>query len=276
MKLSSKKMRLLIVFFGIILISGILYFYSMPIMEGYASYSGPQTWNQSTISSVTTQLLKVPNSTSASVANTIQQYQNWGVTDSQASAYAQSGSWDWDPAFTSAVNNFYINNPSVIPSGKTTAQVITQGQSQYPQEWITDMEAYETQNALTQAFTPAKIGCNVDASGNLTGTSPFQLDAQGNLTTTVVANADLPTLIPGFSFLSDVCNPCVIMSNATNKYSCPIALPDVNKQPLMPNPFMNYLWGIFTPSSSSSGVSGVSGASSALSSAASSVSLPSI
>lgn len=57
----------------------------------------------------------------------------------------------------------------------------------------------------------------------------------------IVDNNDLPSIVPGFKFLAEPCNPCGPM-NDTADYSCPFSL-DVGDGAEV-SPIWNYLWGV--------------------------------
>ena len=83
-----------------------------------------------------------------------------------------------------------------------------------------------------------------------TGDSMYTIDDSGNVTTSAVDNNLLPTLIPGFKFLSKPCNPCEFLNG---NYNCPFAYPDTNGQTLFPGFVMEYAWGL-TPTEAKSSV----------------------
>jgi len=93
------------------------------------------------------------------------------------------------------------------------------------------------------------IKCGLDASGNntlmqtiLTGKDGIT-GAQTKQTTPIDFN-NLETIVPGFSFINDPCNPCVALDNPSN-YSCPFKLELPNTNSKVSNTWQ-YLWGINT------------------------------
>ena len=95
-------------------------------------------------------------------------------------------------------------------------------------------------NSFNKIAKQKNIACNIDPSTKQAiGDTMVTIDASGNVTSTVIDNSQLPTLIPGFTFLNEPCNPC----NLINKnFDCPFAIPDSNNQTLFPGFIMDYAW----------------------------------
>jgi len=52
----------------------------------------------------------------------------------------------------------------------------------------------------------------------------------------------LPSLIPGFQFLDEPCNPCMALDESRDKYSCPFIIKNGLNTNSYPSSIWNYLW----------------------------------
>jgi hypothetical protein len=52
----------------------------------------------------------------------------------------------------------------------------------------------------------------------------------------------LPSLIPGFTFLNEPCNPCMALDESRDKYSCPFIIKNGLNTHSYPSSIWNYLW----------------------------------
>jgi hypothetical protein len=96
-----------------------------------------------------------------------------------------------------------------------------------------------------------KLACKLDSTNTKSiGDSMYTIDDSGTTTTSAVDNNLLPTLIPGFKFLSKPCNPC---ESINGNFNCPFAYPDTSGQTLFPGFIMEYAWGL-TPTEAKSSV----------------------
>jgi hypothetical protein len=52
----------------------------------------------------------------------------------------------------------------------------------------------------------------------------------------------LPSLVPGFQFLDEPCNPCMALDESRDKYSCPFVIKNGLNTNSYPSSIWNYLW----------------------------------
>jgi hypothetical protein len=192
--------------------------------------------------------------TADSATQTVALYQKMGVPENEANAFIQNGLWNWDIGLINAFTAYALNNPTQFQgSGNIAADQIDQIQKMYPQEYYEYLLSSGTADTLNSLASQYKLKCKIDSSGNLSGDGFYLLDNSGNITSTLVQNKEIPSMIPGFNFLGGTpCNPCRINSLGPDRYSCPFALPDSGKNPLMPNAMMQYIWGMNIDLSSNS------------------------
>jgi len=218
--------------------------------EGFITLPGPVTYSDSTITAYNKYLADNQLTVKIDVTG----LEKWGVPEDVVNNYTKTGTWTYTPSFMNFVKKLILNS-----SNHDATQIDTM-QKQYPEQFFYNMAILGQVSNLEQVGKTYKASCKInrDASGaflDVTGDGMYTLDADGKITDTLIDNATLPTVIKGFTFLNNVCNPCVL---ANKKFDCPFAVPsstDSNPtpQPLLPSLILEYLWGMgFADSSSSS------------------------
>jgi len=164
--------------------------------------------------------------------------QKLGVPETDVNTFISTGLWPWSDGFTEAVKKTEINTANNDPT--TITNSINDAQKQYPEQFYITFFSGIFDIGFATASKSKNIGCNIDpVSKKSTGDTMFTLDNNGLVTTTSIPNEQLPTLIPGFTFLDQPCNPCNIYNRT---YNCPFALPDSTGAPLFPGFIMEYAW----------------------------------
>jgi hypothetical protein len=152
----------------------------------------------------------------------------------------ENNKWPWSDEVKTLYKNALMTNNilSIDPSvGLDMAQAI------YNETAAKELLAWNSKEGLF-LLTGATIGhteglpddvnnivrCGIDASGN--GGAVMQkivnvgydgINGAMIKNVTTVPDADIPTLVPGFTFLKGDCNPCVALDDPAN-YSCPFSL----------------------------------------------------
>jgi len=242
---------LFIILFSVV--TGVYFNFNSTLREGYITNLS-QTWTSDTVTQLTNYYATLNGGTPASATQLVAMYQELGVAENDATAFMQNGLWNWDLGLVNAFTTYAMNNPNLFQgTGNIAADQIDQIQKMYPQEYYEYILSSGTADTLNTLAKQNKMKCNVDASGNVSGDGFYLLDNSGNMTSTLVQNKEVPSMIPGFNFLGEnPCNPCIINSWGPDRYSCPFSLPDSGKKPLMPNAMMQYVWGMIVDSSTNS------------------------
>lgn len=222
----------------------ILAFFIHKTQEGYVQPK-ETTYSTQTIAALTAAMKKnaVPD---AAIDPYIKAYQKTGTPEASATSYITNGLWPYSTTAVDVVNHTgsFIGTPIDI----STYQKV------YPEETLYNILSVTSgKNNIAQLAT-SKIGCKVDASGNYIGTGMYALDDSNVATGDPLDNTTLPTKIPGFQFLGDACNPCNILNN---QYDCPFAISGQDKNPLLPSPGLQFVWGIF-PTAASAAIASIS------------------
>jgi hypothetical protein len=177
---------------------------------------------------------------------TIDDLQKVGVPESDVENFIKTGTWVWSNDFMNAMKQTQLNVPNMDETSVTNA--LTSAQKSVPEQYYIFLYAAGYSNTLKSIGKKYNIGCNIDTTTNKsTGDSMYTLDASGNVTTTTVDNSQLPTLIPGFTFIDTPCNPCNVVNG---NFSCAYAIPDDQNQPIFPGFVMNYAFSSNTSMSS--------------------------
>ena len=224
----------------------ILYQFSKQHVEGYQNgsensvNSDPKTiWTLETIHA----FLKYQN---VSFPNTqfnmhvIQQQ----ATEDEAKVLLSTGSWPWSQETQDLFKESIASNSSIkIDPGEALADA----QKLYNEKAMQQLLSYDTKEGKfllygtrlgyskgQPSFVPNKekyhdtIKCAPDKDGNsyieksvTNGTNYF--NGYKNITKEKIENADLPSEIPGFSFINGECNPCAAL-NLNADYSCPFKI----------------------------------------------------
>jgi organic hydroperoxide reductase OsmC/OhrA len=237
LKINSNK-KILIAIIGISLCIFILYLLNIySKKEGFIPSIVPVTYSQSTIKEYN-DYINNPDYKSWKI--TAEDLGKIGVPENSVKQFISTGSWSWSPALINTLKQMFINQPD-ISSTKATDQIV-QVQKVWPEQLFLLFTSGQFGANFTNVARTKNLTCNIDSTSKKSiGNSMYTLDASGNITTTAVDNAQLPTLIPGFNFLSSPCNPCNILNG---NFDCPFAYPDSNGQTLFPGFLMEYAWGL--------------------------------
>ena len=171
----------------------------------------------------------------------VENLQKMGVPESDVENYIKTGSWVWSTEFTNVMKQTELNTPNTGQDETSITNAIIEAQKIYPELYFVGLYGLFYGLAFSQVAKANNLGCKIDpTTKKTTGDSMYTLDASGNVSTTAVNNNQLPTLIPGFTFLNSPCNPCDILNF---NYSCAFAIPDEQKQAMFPGFIMEYAWG---------------------------------
>jgi hypothetical protein len=185
----------------------------------------PTSYSTSIVSKYT-DFEKGRNVTDDTIKTNLDLYQKLGVPEASINTYITTGKWPYTDDFIAAATK------SNIMSSITMSEPI------WPQEQAVQMFARIFGNAELSELKSSKLMCKVDASGNSIGDGMYTMDASNN-PVSLVKNEDLPTTVKGFQFIRQPCNPCNILNNV---YDCPFAVPDAEKQSLLPPAMLQYIW----------------------------------
>jgi len=218
--------------------------------EGFITLS-PIVYSDTTINDYNNYITKLQQNTSTSMSPiTVDTLQQIGVPESDVENYIKTGTWTWSNGFMNAMKQTELNVPNMDETSVTTA--LTNAQKSIPEQWYIAIYGNMYGTNLNNNGKKYNIGCNIDSTTKKsTGDSMYTLDASGNVTTTTVDNSQLPTLMPGFTFIDSPCNPCNVVNG---NFSCAFANPDDQNQPIFPGFVMNYA---FSSNTSSNPVSDV-------------------
>jgi len=159
----------------------------------------------------------------------VSQLQSTGVPNSDADAYIKNGSWNYSNDEIKAITElFQQTNEKTTP--KLTSTQITANVNFA--QIIAPFKYWQTSAiapAYQQLFTP-KTKC---VNGSM-------LDTLGK---TKISTEQIPNLIPGFKFIKNACDPCILNIASNNEFSynftCPFSISDASI-----NPVLEYSWGI--------------------------------
>jgi len=246
MKLKINK-KILISIIGILFcafILYVLYIYSNTNKESFLPAITPVTYSESLINEYNEYFKKPDNKKNKTID--VENLQKLGVPENSVKQFISTGYWPYNQEFTNVVKQFFQNEPNT--NNSTITDNILEIQANYPEQYLPWIAVAMYNYKFNQVAKSKKISCNI-VSDKAIGDSMFTLDESGQITTTPVDNAQLPTLIPGFKFLSSPCNPC---NNMNGNFNCPFAFPDKNGETLFPGFIMEYVWGLLPCSNTNS------------------------
>ena len=175
------------------------------------------------------------------------------VTPEEVEKYFKTGYWTWTPQIEKIYlqmiqrnNNISFNPPSAIEKAKQI----------YNKKAITDLLAWNTKEGQF-IINGAIIGHNENLPQNINNL--LQCNKDGNMVKIIkkdipiqpqymienktnVKPEEIPSLLPGFKFLEEPCNPC---SKDGLNYNCKFSL-DIGDQGTI-SPIWAYLWNINIP-----------------------------
>jgi hypothetical protein len=209
--------------------------------EGYTT----PTSLSSTTKANLTKYLEKKNQSPEMIAKNIKVYQDAGITDSEVDTYVTTDKWPWSKAGIELLKKTTINNggkPDDIERELDKAKA-------FPEVlYINQIASMIGNNNINRL--PADVMCKKDNQGKLIGDTMFT--RVNNAAKDPIPNEELSSKIKGFRFLKDPCNPCDILDG---KFTCPFAVPGQDNQPLLPDPFLLYKWGMY-PNESISSITG--------------------
>lgn len=246
------KNKILFVIIGLSICIFILYLLSVynkkNLEEGFITLT-PLTYSETTITDYNNYIKKLlEDETTANAANntnsvtmriSVDELQKIGVPEADVQTYIKTGLWPWSQGFINAIKQMLINTPNYDQT--TITKSINDAQKNYPEQYYIYFYGKMYVAELNQSTKTKNLSCNIDATTKKArGDGMYTLDASGNITTTFVDNSQLPTLLPGFNFLNQPCNPCNILNGT---YDCPYTIPNSTGQSLFPGFIMEYAWG---------------------------------
>ena len=247
MKLNRNKKILISMIGGLVICIFILYL--LNVFSNKESFIPNITLAPVTYTASTVKQLNAKNEDAKASGKpqlSIEDLQKIGVPENSVKQFISTGKWPWRPEFIDTIKQ-QMMNASDNNSGNIT-DTLTQYQSFYPEELVVLFSLGSFTTPFTDVARTKKLACNIDSTTKKAiGNGMYTLDGSGNITTSLVDNAQLPKLIPGFTFLSSPCNPCNIFNG---NYDCPFAYPDSNGKTLFPGFLMEYGWGIYPYSKS--------------------------
>ena len=222
----------------------LLYLLTNNNIEGYITLNS-QVYSDTTINDYNNFITKLQQDNTSFSALEIDTLQTDGVPESDVENFIKTGTWVWSNDFTNAMKQTELNVPNMNETSVTND--ITTAQKSIPEQWYIYLSGLGYGLSLNNIGKKYNLGCNIDNTTNKsTGDSMYTLDASGNITNTSVDNSQLPTLIPGFTFIDTPCNPCNVING---NFSCAYAIPDDQNKPLFPGFIMNYAFSSNTDSS---------------------------
>jgi hypothetical protein len=249
MKFIFKENKILIAIIGISICLFVLYLLSLynNNKEGFLTLV-PVTYSETTITDYNNYIAKLQdeektlneenNTNTVSMRISVDDLQKIGVPENDVNNYIKTGSWQWSQGFIDAVKQTELNTPNQDPSTITSS--ITNAQKTIPEQWYLTFFGTIYGIGLNSIAKTKNLSCKIDPTTNKsTGDGMYTMDSSGNITSTLVDNGQLPTLIPGFTFLKEVCNPCDLYNG---KYDCPFSVPDNEGKALFPGFIMEYAW----------------------------------
>ena len=242
--------KIIISTIGIIICIGFLYI--LPIFsnkEGFITSPSPVSYSETTINEFNNYQIKLKSEGKPTSVIKVEDLQEKGIPEESVKIYITSGSWPWSQGFTNAVKQMFINEPN--GNNTTITEAIINTQKIWPEQFLLYWMSLIFNVQFNNISRTKKLTCKMDSTNKKSiGDSMYTLDDSGNVTSSAVDNNLLPTLIPGFKFLSKPCNPCEFLNG---NYNCPFAYPDASGQTLFPGFIMEYAWGL-TPTEAKSSV----------------------
>ena len=251
MKLNRNKKIIISMIGGLVICIFILYL--LNVFSNKESFIpnitlAPVTYTASTVTQLNDYNTKAKDSGKPQTLS-VEDLQKIGVPENSVKQFISTGKWPWRPEFIDTMKQIFMNASD--NNGNTTtsySDTITQYQSSIPEEYFVLFSLGSFAGPFSDVARTKKLACNIDSTTRKAiGNGMYTLDGSGNITTTLVDNAQLPKLIPGFTFLSTPCNPCNIING---NYDCPFAYPDSNGKTLFPGFLTEYGWGIYPYSKS--------------------------
>ena len=178
------------------------------------------------------------------------------VTPQEVEDFFQTGHWNWSPQIEKIYLQMIKKNTGISfnpPSALEKAKRI------YNEKAITDLLAWNTKEGQF-ILNGAIIGHNENLPENINNL--LQCNKDGNMVKVIKENIpiepeymienktnvnpeDIPSLLTGFKFLEEPCNPCSILNEDVPNYNCKFSL-NVGDQGTI-SPIWAYLWSINIP-----------------------------
>jgi hypothetical protein len=175
------------------------------------------------------------------------------VTPEEVKQYFKTGKWIWSPQIEQIYLQMIKRNTGISfnpPSALEKAKRI------YNEKAIRDLLAWNTKEGHF-IINGAIIGHNDKLPKNINNL--LQCNTDGNMVKvmkeltpikseymienkTIVNPEDIPSLLPGFNFLEEPCNPCNVLHEDVPNYNCKFSL-DIGDKGII-SPIWEYLWGI--------------------------------
>lgn len=179
------------------------------------------------------------------------------VTPQEVTAYLQTGQWDWSPEVTDIYRSNIETDPYVSSNPNAA---VNNARKIYNETAIKEILAWDSKegrfilNGVSIGNTPnvpANMNNTIRCSKEGTPIQMTYLKAKGYADGYTVQHYSevepntLPTLIDGFTFLKEPCNPCSILNEDILTYNCPFSLNIGDGGSV--SAIWEYLWDIVPP-----------------------------
>jgi hypothetical protein len=212
------KLKKPYIFFLMFFIILFLLFYSNRYIEGFEN-----GWNNQLIDD----FLKFQNHYNPNYIfdmNIIQKQ----VTAQEARQYLKTGEWYWSPEIDRIYEDMLERDSS---SSFHPYFAIKKAKRIYNQIAIQELLAWNTKEGKFILNGANNLQCNING----------QIEYKNDL----ISPKELPSLLNGFHFIKEPCNPCKILQEDIFNYNCPFTINTGNGNKV--SPIWAYLWGIKSP-----------------------------
>ena len=149
------------------------------------------------------------------------------VTAHEARQYLKIGEWYWTPEIERIYKNMIEKDN--IPNHPYFA--MKKAKRIYNQVAIQELLSWNTKEGKFILNGANKIKCNING----------QIENNNHL----ISPQELPSLLNGFQFIKQPCNPCEILQEDVPNYNCPFTINTGNGNKV--SPIWAYLWGMKIP-----------------------------
>ena len=269
----NNKIYAIIIIFIIIIIYRIIYLKEGFILTGSFTFNEEEDKSQQNIiQDLQKKFKKIQNSINKNTYFDMNQINNQ-VSQEELTYFNKNGKWPWSQKVISLFEEAINSNPYVRTVPK---QATNYARTIYNQTAILTILSYQTkegqfllngvlvkdpsgnkmeelpsgfgnfpyESGLLDNRVDDIIQCNMDSNKleRIRSTAKGGIFGEQTETITPVNYNNLETIIPGFTFINNPCNPCVALAETPN-YSCPYQLKIKNKPPFI-SKVWQYLWGI--------------------------------
>lgn len=211
------KLKKQYIFFFMFFIILFLLFYSNRYIEGFEN-----GWNNQLIN----EFLKYQNMYNPNYIfdmNIIQKQ----VTAQEVRQYLKTGEWYWTPEIEIIYKNMVERDN--IPNHSYFA--MKKAKRVYNQVAIQELLAWNTKEGKFILNGANELKCNING----------QIENNNH----IIPPQEIPSLLNGFQFIKEPCNPCEILQEDVPNYNCPFTINTGNGNKV--SPIWAYLWGMKIP-----------------------------